>query len=177
VVTNLPAEGFPGEPAERFAASALYEKLYCARGEMENRIKEAQQDLFVDRTSTSWMASNQFRLWFSAFAHLMVSVLRAEVLRGTDLAAATLGQIRLKLFKIGCPHQDQLSAHSSGVSQRPVERNLYFTRNLQHRWAVIVNRPCQASLRVSRKDFSHESGLSVHRRCAGRILCAHNQRL
>ena len=101
VVTNLPAEGLPGEPQERFAAPALYEKLYCARGEMENRIKEAQQDLFADRTSTSWMASNQLRLWFSAFAHLMVSVLRAEVLRGTDLATATLGQIRLKLFKIG----------------------------------------------------------------------------
>jgi hypothetical protein len=93
VVTNLPAEG-------RFAASTLYEKLYCARGEMENRIKEAQQDLFADRTSTGWMASNQLRLWFSAFAHLMLSVLRAEVLRDTDLAAATLGQIRLKLFKI-----------------------------------------------------------------------------
>jgi hypothetical protein len=101
VVTNLPAEGFVGEPEERFAARPLYETLYCARGEMENRIKEAQQDLFADRTSTSWMASNQLRLWFSAFAHLMLSVLRAEVLRGTDLATATLGQIRLKLFKIG----------------------------------------------------------------------------
>ena len=78
VVTNLPAEGLPGEPEERFAAPALYEKLYCARGEMENRIKEAQQDLFADRTSTSWMASNQLRLWFSAFAHLILSVLRAR---------------------------------------------------------------------------------------------------
>ena len=56
----------PREPNERFAARPLYEKLYCARGEMENRIKEAQQDLFADRTSTSWMASNQLRLWFSA---------------------------------------------------------------------------------------------------------------
>ena len=101
MVTNLPAQGLPGEPQERFAAPALYEKLYCARGEMENRIKEAQQDLFADRTSTGWMASNQLRLWFSAFAHLMVSVLRAQVLRGTDLASATLGQIRLELFKIG----------------------------------------------------------------------------
>jgi hypothetical protein len=81
-------------------AGSLYEKFYCARGEMENRIKEAQQDLFADRTSTHWMASNQLRLWFSAFAHLMLSVLRAEVLRGTDLAQATAGQIRLKLFKI-----------------------------------------------------------------------------
>ena len=100
VVTNLPAAGFVGEPEERLAAPALYEKLYCARGAMENRIKEAQQDLFADRTSTGWMASNQLRLWFSAFAHLLLSVLRAEVLPGTDLAAATLGQIRLKLFKI-----------------------------------------------------------------------------
>lgn len=100
VVTNLPAEGLPGVPKERFAAPSLYEKLYCARGEMENRIKEAQQELFADRTSSSWMATNQLRLWFSAFAHLMVSVLRAQVLRGTDLATATLGQIRLKLFKI-----------------------------------------------------------------------------
>ena len=102
VVTNLPAEGLPGEPERTLCSSrALREKLYCARGEMENRIKEARQDLFADRTSTGWMASNQLRLWFSAFAHLMLSVLRAEVLRDTDLATATLGQIRLKLFKIG----------------------------------------------------------------------------
>ena len=102
IVTNLPAEGFAGDLAGRFLAAALYEKFYCARGEMENRIKEAQQDLFADRTSTGWMASNQLRLrlWFSAFAHLMLSVLRAEVLRGTELADATLGTIRLKLFKI-----------------------------------------------------------------------------
>jgi hypothetical protein len=100
IVTNLPKEGFAGEETERFAATALYEKFYCARGEMENRIKEAQQDLFADRTSTGWMASNQLRLWFSAFAHLLLSVLRAEVLCGTALASATLGTIRLKLFKI-----------------------------------------------------------------------------
>ncbi len=95
IVTNLTAA-----EDERFEAAALYEKLYCARGEMENCIKEAQMDLFADRTSTSWMASNQLRLWFSAFAHLLLSVLRAEVLHGTELARATVGQIRLKLFKI-----------------------------------------------------------------------------
>jgi hypothetical protein len=100
IVTNLPAEGFAGDIAGRFEAAALYERFYCARGEMENRIKEAQQDLFADRTSTGWMASNQLRLWFSAFAHLMLSVLRAEVLRGTELADATPGTIRLNLFKI-----------------------------------------------------------------------------
>lgn len=101
VVTNLSTEGFAGEQPGRFEAAALYERFYCARGEMENRIKEAQLDLFADRTSTHGMASNQLRLSFSAFAHLMLSRLRAEVLRGTELANATIGTIRLKLFKIG----------------------------------------------------------------------------
>jgi hypothetical protein len=101
VVTNFPVGGFTGEDPERYTAAALYEELYCARGDMENRIKEEQLDLFADRTSTHWMASNQLRLWFSAFAHLLLSVLRAEVLRGTELAHATVGQIRLKLMKIG----------------------------------------------------------------------------
>ena len=118
VVTNLPAEGLPGEPQERLAAPALYEKLYCARGEMENRIKEAQQDLFADRTSTGWMASNQLRLWFSAFAHLMVSVLRAQVLRGHRSGQRYLGPDPAQAFQDRCPHQDQLPTHSSGVSQR-----------------------------------------------------------
>lgn len=101
VVTSLPKEGFAGERPGRFAAAALYEKFYCARGDMENRVKEQQLDMFADRTSTHWMASNQLRLWFSAFAHLLISVLRAEVLRGTALARATVGEIRLRLFKIG----------------------------------------------------------------------------
>jgi hypothetical protein len=101
VVTNLPADG-GGEPAlaARFAPAALYEQLYCARGDMENRIKAQQLDLFADRTSTHWLASNQLRLWFSAFAHLMLSTLQAAVLKGTELAVASFGQIRLRLFKI-----------------------------------------------------------------------------
>jgi Transposase DDE domain group 1 len=101
IVTNLPADGW-GEPAQaaRFAPAALYEKLYCARGDMENRIKEQQLDLFADRTSTRWLSSNQLRLWFSAFAHLMLSALQAEVLAGTELERASIGQIRLRLFKI-----------------------------------------------------------------------------
>ncbi len=101
MVTNLPKDGW-GDRAQatRFEAGALYEKFYCARGDMENRIKEQQLDLFADRTSTHWMASNQLRLWFSAFAHLLMSTLQAEVLRGTELAEASIGQIRLRLFKI-----------------------------------------------------------------------------
>jgi hypothetical protein len=101
IVTNIPAGGLPGQDAQRYTAAALYEEVYCARGDMENRIKEEQLDLFADRTSTHWMASNQLRLWFSAFAHLILSKLRAEVLCGTQLANATIGQIRLKLMKIG----------------------------------------------------------------------------
>jgi hypothetical protein len=103
IVTNLPPEGFADDAphqARRFRSQALYEKFYCARGEMENRIKEQQIDLFAGRTSTSWMASNQLRLWFSAFAHLLMNRLSACVLKGTALAKASIGQIRLKLFKI-----------------------------------------------------------------------------
>ena len=101
IVTNLPKDGWTTRTqAARFAAGALYEKIYCARGDMENRIKEQQMDLFADRTSTHWMASNQLRLWFSTFAHLIMSTLQAEVLKGTELESASIGQIRLRLFKI-----------------------------------------------------------------------------
>lgn len=101
IVTNLAKDGW-GDPiqAARFEPAALYEKFYCVRGDMENRIKEQQLDLFADRTSTHWMASNQLRLWFSVFAHLIMSRLQAEVLKGTELASASIGQVRLRLFKI-----------------------------------------------------------------------------
>ena len=78
----------------------LYEKFYCARGDMENRIKEQQLDLFADRTSTTPMASNQLRLWFSTFAYLLLARLRGIALHGTVLAKATAGTIRLRLLKI-----------------------------------------------------------------------------
>lgn len=80
---------------------ALYEKLYCARGEMENRIKEQQLELFADRTSTQVMASNQLRLYFSTFAYLMMEGLRRLALRGTRMARAQCGTIRLRLLRIG----------------------------------------------------------------------------
>ncbi len=78
----------------------IYEGYYCARGDMENRIKEQQMDMFADRTSTGKMASNQLRLWFSTFAYMLVRDLRADALAGTRLERASVGQIRLKLFKI-----------------------------------------------------------------------------
>ena len=67
---------------------------------MENHIKEQQLELFADRTSTHVKGSNQLRLWYSSFTHLIFSRLQAEVLKGTQWARASLGQIRLKLFKI-----------------------------------------------------------------------------
>ena len=82
-------------------ARHLYEKLYCARGEMENRIKECQLDLFADRTSAATMRANQLRLWFAAMAYVMLCGLRRIALRHTQFAQATCGTIRLKLFKIG----------------------------------------------------------------------------
>jgi hypothetical protein len=82
-------------------ARILYEKVYCARGEMENRIKEQQLDLFADRTSTATMAANQLRLWFSSFAYVLMAALRRLGLHHTEFEAATCGTIRLKLLKIG----------------------------------------------------------------------------
>src|SRR3981081_266588 len=101
IATHLPKEGWSDAvQASRFEPAALYEKFYCARGDMENRIKEQQLDLFADRTSTHWLTSNQLRLWFSVLAHLIRSTLQAEVLKGTELEGASVGQIRLRLFKI-----------------------------------------------------------------------------
>jgi hypothetical protein len=79
----------------------LYEKLYCARGEMENRIKECQMNLFADRTSAATMRANQLRLWFSSMAYVLMNALRRIGLRFTQFAKATCGTIRLKLLKIG----------------------------------------------------------------------------
>jgi DDE family transposase len=86
-------------------ARTLYEDFYCARGDMENRIKEQQLGLFADRTSTAWMRSNQLRLYFSSFAYIMMQTLRRLGLQGTELAQAQCDTIRLKLFKIGAQIQ------------------------------------------------------------------------
>lgn len=105
------AEWTKGEANPRFVvtslrrdackAKSLYEKVYCARGEMENRIKECQLDLYADRTSTATLRGNQLRLWFASMAYVLLCALRRIALHGTDLAKATCGTIRLKLLKIG----------------------------------------------------------------------------
>ncbi len=82
-------------------ARYLYEKVYCARGDMENRIKECQLDLYADRTSTATMRANQLRLWFASMAYVLLCALRRIGLHHTPFAKATCGTIRLKLLKIG----------------------------------------------------------------------------
>jgi hypothetical protein len=93
VVTSLSSEN--AEPQR------LYEEIYCARGDMENRIKECQLDLFADRTSAATMRANQLRLWFASMAYVLLCALRRIALEHTHFAKATCGTIRLKLLKIG----------------------------------------------------------------------------
>jgi hypothetical protein len=82
-------------------ARTLYERIYCARGGMENRIKECQLDMFADRTSAATMRANQLRLWFAAMAYVLLCALRRIGLAHTQFAEATCGTIRLGLLKIG----------------------------------------------------------------------------
>ena len=105
------AEVTGGEANPRFVVTSLkrseagarhlYEKIYCARGEMENRIKECQLDLFADRTSTATMRANQLRLWFASMAYVLLCALRRIGLAHTQFAEATCGTIRLQLLKLG----------------------------------------------------------------------------
>lgn len=86
---------------EEYDARTLYEDVYCQRGDMENRIKECQADLFADRTSAASMRANQLRLWFASMAYVLLDALRRIGLRHTRLARATCATIRRKLLKIG----------------------------------------------------------------------------
>jgi hypothetical protein len=105
------AEFTGGESNPRFVVTSLrraeckprylYEKVYCARGDMENRIKECQLDLYADRTSTATIRANQLRLWFASMAYVLLCALRRIGLDHTPFAKASCGTIRLKLLKIG----------------------------------------------------------------------------
>jgi hypothetical protein len=90
VVTNLEGQG-----------QWLYEELYCARGDMENRIKEQQLDLFADRTSCHQWWANQFRLLLASLGYTLLATIRRFGLKGTELARAQCSTIRLKLLKVG----------------------------------------------------------------------------
>jgi Transposase DDE domain group 1 len=91
--------------AEQYDARALYEDLYCARGEMENRIKEQQLELFADRTSTKYLQSNQTRLWFSSITYVLMNEMRRLGLAETEMEQAQCSTMRLKLLEIGAQVQ------------------------------------------------------------------------
>ena len=122
VVTSLEAQGWP--------AQKLYERLYCARGEMENRIKE-QLSLFSDRLSTETMRANQLRLYFSSFAYVLVHALRRLALAGTEWAAAQVQTIRLRLLKIAA--EVRLSA-----------RRIWVRYARAYPWKAIFTAACAA---------------------------------
>ena len=128
VVTSLPASKIP--------PSKLYTEKYCPRGEMENRIKEQQLDLFADRTSTRTFESNQLRLWLSSMAYVLMQAFRQHCLSNTCFAQATVGTIRLNFLKLGaritvsvrriliaiasaCPFQDILGIAYSRIQALP----------------------------------------------------------
>jgi len=108
VVTSLTPDKWPDQD--------LYERFYCASGEMENRIKE-QMCLFADRLSTDEMKGNQLRLYFSALAYTLIEALRRLGLEGTEWAQAQVDTIRLKLFKIGASSASACAASSSNSVQ------------------------------------------------------------
>ncbi len=122
--------------SEDVAARALYETIYCARGEMENRIKECQLDLNADRTSAATLRANQLRLWFASLAYVLVTALRRLALWGTELATATAGTIRLKLLKLGA---------LVTVSVRRIKVAIAFASPLKTVFAQAHARLCQTA--------------------------------
>ena len=107
VVTNLEGD-----------AKQLYDKLYCARGDMENRIKENQLDMFGDRTSCQHWWPNQFRLLLASLAYTLIEAIRRIALKGTELANAYVGTIRLKLFKNRCRDPEKYAPYPFPFGQR-----------------------------------------------------------
>jgi hypothetical protein len=122
--------------ASEIAAQPLYERVYCARGDMENRIKEAQGDLFADRTSAATMRANQLRLWFASMAYVLMCALRRIGLAHTQFAEASCGTIRLKLLKIGALVR---------ISVRRVKFAMASGCPWQNEWALVHARLCAAA--------------------------------
>lgn len=135
------AEWTHGEANPRFVVTSLraaeapmrqlYEEVYCARGEMENRLKECQGDLFADRTSSATMAANQLRLWLASMAYVLMCALRRIGLRHTRFAEATCGTLRLKLLKIGA---------RVTVSVRRIKLAMTSAHPWRHEWALAHDR-------------------------------------
>ena len=140
VVTSLPARG-----RHSYGTRALYEDLYCARGEMENRIKEQTLYLFADRTSAETMRANQIRLWFSSLAYTLMAGLRREGLAGTSLARARADTIRLKLLKVGAAVRVSVRRVLVSMSSSYPLQDLF--RRVWRRLEGLARRPAAVVLR------------------------------
>jgi len=115
-------------------ARYLYEKVYCAHGDMENQIKECQLDLYADRTSTATMQVNQLRLWFASMAYILLCALRRIGLPHTRFDKATCGTVRLKLLKLGAV---------VGVSVRRIKFTMAAACPLADVWGLAASRNCK----------------------------------
>ena len=114
----------------------LCDKVYCAHGEMENRIKECQADLFADRTSTATLRANQLRLWFASMAYVLLCALRRIGLAHTQFAEGTCATLRLKLLKIGA---------LVSVSLRRLRLAMASAYPWKHEWALAQARLSHAA--------------------------------
>ena len=143
---------------QTIAKQAFYEELYCARGDMENRIKEQQLWLFADRTSTATMRANQLRLYFSAFAGILLTILRRAGLQGTELANARFDTIRARLIKL---------AGRIKVSVRRIRISLSSVYPLQELFAQALSAlraaPCTWPRCVSHLVSARRSDHETHR--------------
>jgi len=138
VVTSL--------PADEIDARALYEDVYCAPGQVENRIKEQQLDLSADRTSAATLRANQLRLWFASFAYVLLDALRRIGLRHTQFAIATSGTIRLKLLKIGAQVRKSVRRIKVAMtSARPYQAEYHLAYLYLKRAAAFLASPHIAS--------------------------------
>jgi hypothetical protein len=157
IVTSL-------SPAE-IDARRLYEVIYCARGEMENRIKECQLDLFADRTSAATMRANQVRLWFASFAYVLISALRRIGLAHTQFATATCGTIRLKLLKIGALVRASVRRVSVAMASAcPVQHEFALAHALLRRaaaWAGTKQTPPRRHIPHQHRSMAVMGALSL----------------
>ena len=131
---------------QTIAKQALYEELYCARGDMENRIKEQQLWLFADRTSAATMRANQGRLYFSAFAGILLTILRRAGLKGTVLANARFDTIRSRLIKLAGRITVSVRRADRGKEEnrgsKALSRSL--PRSIRRSVLAVIRPPCRA---------------------------------
>ena len=148
---------------ERLGARALYEDFYCARGDMENRIKEQQLGLFADRTSAATMRANQLRLYLSSAAYMLMHALRRLGLKQTPLARAQCQTIRLKLLKIGA--QVRLRSDVLHVGSLSLQRGLRCRRSKPpgHSSALLRSVPIKRPQKRNRSIAQAELCLNTFR--------------